>query len=880
MGDSPVFDTLKNVAGYGVGTLAALTTIKSGGLGNYLMNRQRMLQDPNFRASLEGSPFAAGVFGVSGSRGAAPALPQLPAPGGVAPPSDALGPPAAGQPAAAAGPWAGGYVYPGVGGAGPPAPGVQPQLPTPTAQNVPGYEPGTPRMWHPYLSPYAPKTALEEQGLATTEIGVTSPDPTQRAQFKMAGGIPLNAQEQDAAVRAAQRMQALGGPGTVVKLDIPGMTTNVGSPYNFSAVTSEEYPTYASAAAAAAARNANIPAGNPQWQVVPSGRGTFLLSQPATQQQVTPPAQPPNVQQAGAPPATPPATAPRPPATPPARPPTPPPQPGPYAGGYAYPQTPPQQPAPPPAPPPPPPSSPFDRDAIVPHVELESAAPPPAAAPTPAAANVPIYPAPQGFVFHHSGGTTLAGLRATLQDRGLGSEYLMDRDGTIYAYGAPGSPHMQPNDRWGGIAPGLSNRNALGMELVARDNNDVTPAQIASARNFIATNYPNTPVYGHGEVNPGHKQADEGMAPVNAIRSDRAAPVQLAAAAPAEDRTIAFPSAGFVDTGPTAPQLNIPTVPQPPVVQSPTPPPLPPPRPAATGPTVLTGPQNYPPGQQMPMTGETRRTAEGEQTFRAPDASNADVRANLTWNGITNLDTANQQQVWNYWQTQRYLDRQKLTDTAEIQRTQKAMLEGGGPGYLALTTTRDNLNKFLTDFPDAATRSHYLGLLRHGGQELKQVWAADPAVARFNSDLALLGVPVEGGSWIGEKLGLPSGSSLMPSERTALKSVLPSAWQEPATFEQNLQNYRDSIDSSIQLRDFLAGRTVGSTSSKDVDAYLQNMNDERKQRRLDSFQTTQPPSATPPTTTPPSTTPPTTTPPAASPPGAPAWSPTATWTIQ
>jgi len=370
----------------------------------------------------------------------------------------------------------------------------------------------------------------------------------------------------------------------------------------------------------------------------------------------------------------------------------------------------------------------------------------------------------------------------------------------------------------------------------------------------------------------------EGFAAAPRAVAVAAAPVQLAAAAP-QAETVAFPSSAFVDTGPSAPQLNIPTVAQPPVVQPPTPPPLPPPAPARAGPTVLTGPTDYPPGQQMPLTGETRRTAEGEQTFHAPEASNADVRANLSWNGITNLDTANQQQVWNYWQTQRYLDRQKLVDAAEIQRTEKAMLEGGGPGYLALGTTRDNINKFLTDFPDAATRSHYLGLLRHGGQELKQVWNADPMVARFNSDLALLGVPVEGGSWIGEKLGLPSGGSLMPSERTALKSVLPTAWQEPAVFEQNLQNYRDSIDSSIQLRDFLGSRTVGTTSAKDLDAYLQSMNDERRQRRLDSFQTTQPPSAPPPTTPPPttpSTTPPTTAPPQASQP----WAPTATWTIQ
>src|SRR5215475_9299618 len=117
----------------------------------------------------------------------------------------------------------------------------------------------------------------------------------------MAAGIPLNDQEIAAAAQRARVVQALGGQGTVVQLDIPGMKTNVGSPYNFSPVTSEEYPTYGLAAAAAAARNASIPAGNPQWQVVPSGRGTFLLSQPATQAQ-TMPAQPPPPVRAAAPP--------------------------------------------------------------------------------------------------------------------------------------------------------------------------------------------------------------------------------------------------------------------------------------------------------------------------------------------------------------------------------------------------------------------------------------------------------------------------------------------------------------------------------------------------------------------------------------------------
>jgi hypothetical protein len=99
----------------------------------------------------------------------------------------------------------------------------------------------------------------------------------------------------------------------------------------------------------------------------------------------------------------------------------------------------------------------------------------------------------------------------------------MDRDGTIYSFAGPGSSHIEPNDKWHGAAKGLTNKNAVGMEIVAKDDTDVTPAQVAAARRFIDKYYPGTPVYGHGEVNPGHKQADEGMTVVRAIRDSRGA---------------------------------------------------------------------------------------------------------------------------------------------------------------------------------------------------------------------------------------------------------------------------------------------------------------------------------------------------------------------
>src|SRR5215475_11921422 len=894
MGDSPIFNTLQNVAGYGVGTLAALTTIKSGGLGNYIMNRQRMLQDPNFRASLEGSPFTSGFFGVSGSTGAAPALPQLPAAGQpVAQPSDVVGPPAPGQQVA------------------PPAPAAPGQLPAPTAMNVPGYEPGTGRAWHPYLSPYEPKTALEQQGLATTEIGVTSPDPTQRAQFKMAGGIPLNQQEQDAAVGAARRVQALGGPGTVVQLDIPGMKTNVGSPYNFSTVTSEEYPTPQLAAAAAAARNANIPAGNPQWQVVPSGRGTYLLAPPATQAQ-TMPAEPPAPVRAappGAPqPAAPVRAAPPPPAAPapapapaPAAPVPPPPPPAgvtrlaPPPPPPPPPQPPPQPPAPPPtaaAPPPPPPQAPPSppppppaaaapapapappaqyappfvtrppeippyaspvapptaspltpyippgtpkmapsvrvapgsppmggRVGYPPPAFVEGAAPAPEAAPAarpapPAAAGAPtpVYPV-QGFVVHHSGGSSLNALVTTLQQRGLGSQYLMDRDGTIYAFGGAGARQMQPNDKWGGIAPGLSNHNSVGMEVVAKDDKDVTPAQVASARAFIGAYYPNTPVYGHGEVNPGHKQASEGMTIVNAVRDDRATaaaapPVQVASAGPGP--TVAYPSPGFVDTGAPG-EVGYPSPAPGPVDYrgvpfrtavpdlSPTALGLPPPPragvPADIGaPTGTGGPPLFPlvdPKSRLPLSSITEKGSAREQTYAVPSPAAGNVAANMQAAGITDWRLAKPEQIQEFKRLQAADEaRQKVMD-ADIARARGATPAANMAALNVFNDYRQALNTYLNDFPNPEDRAKYMGWLNRGAREVFRLTQTDPQFEKFRRDTDAFQYKD-----FNDKKGV-----LSDDEQKSLGNLLPTGHEANAiSHEERLQGFNDIINARLGMR--------------------------------------------------------------------------------
>jgi hypothetical protein len=94
----------------------------------------------------------------------------------------------------------------------------------------------------------------------------------------------------------------------------------------------------------------------------------------------------------------------------------------------------------------------------------------------------------------------------------------MDREGNIQHIGGPGSAHMMPG--WGKGA-GLSNRNTVGMEVIAKNDADVAPAQIASAKAFMEKYYPKTPVFGHGEVNPGHKEATEGLTITNAIRQQQ-----------------------------------------------------------------------------------------------------------------------------------------------------------------------------------------------------------------------------------------------------------------------------------------------------------------------------------------------------------------------
>ena len=129
----------------------------------------------------------------------------------------------------------------------------------------------------------------------------------------------------------------------------------------------------------------------------------------------------------------------------------------------------------------------------------------------------------QGFIWHHTGGgSNVQSIVNTLNQRNLGTQYIMDRDGSVYRFLPSGTQgaHILPS-----TINDLSNANTEGMEVIAQNDKDITPQQVASARRFAAwysAQHPGVQYFGHGEVNPGHKEATEGATITNAIRQDQA----------------------------------------------------------------------------------------------------------------------------------------------------------------------------------------------------------------------------------------------------------------------------------------------------------------------------------------------------------------------
>lgn len=130
----------------------------------------------------------------------------------------------------------------------------------------------------------------------------------------------------------------------------------------------------------------------------------------------------------------------------------------------------------------------------------------------------------KGLTLHHTGGRgTPNDVINTLNQRGFGAQFIMDRDGSIYQTVPDGAQvsHMKNAEN----GSGLNNSNALGIEMIARDNADLTDAQKQAGVKWIEqmkAKYPGIGdnVFGHGELNS-HKREDEGMGVVSLYRQQQ-----------------------------------------------------------------------------------------------------------------------------------------------------------------------------------------------------------------------------------------------------------------------------------------------------------------------------------------------------------------------
>lgn len=142
----------------------------------------------------------------------------------------------------------------------------------------------------------------------------------------------------------------------------------------------------------------------------------------------------------------------------------------------------------------------------------------------------------QGLIVHHTaGGGSPASVAQGMNATHIGTQYLMDRNGTIYKLTPDGTRTNQIKPSWNPAIPWANNGTTEGIELIARNDGDVTQAQVQSLTSFAfwhAQKYgydPTTHVVGHGLVNgsaglngatrPDGREDTEGMTAVNAFES-------------------------------------------------------------------------------------------------------------------------------------------------------------------------------------------------------------------------------------------------------------------------------------------------------------------------------------------------------------------------
>ena len=175
------------------------------------------------------------------------------------------------------------------------------------------------------------------------------------------------------------------------------------------------------------------------------------------------------------------------------------------------------------------------------------------------------------FIIHHVGGEgTAHQVVRTLNTRKnkagqtikLGVQWVVDDDGTIYKTLPSGSrgAHIGSSDdyRRRGAPPGISNSNAQGVEVVGKDDPHIRDhgktngdAQAIAVLKIIKhLGYTKDQIFGHGEVNPGHKAADEGATIKKYVMDHWDDPIDLSVFSKETTADIARPSSNTANGNP------------------------------------------------------------------------------------------------------------------------------------------------------------------------------------------------------------------------------------------------------------------------------------------------------------------------------------------
>ena len=779
--DSPTGTTVENVAGRGVGMLAGLASLRGGGLLNYMMQRERVMNDPGFRAGLAGSPFASGFFGVGGGMTGQPG--GMPPTAAVAQPEDFVG------------------------------------SPVPMAVAAPGYMPGTPRAWMPNLPPLAPEQALQEQARVSMMQGTQAGSALARGQAKLAAGIMPTQEEMGAVTGAANELVRTSGPGTTVSLDVPGMKVNIGSPYNLQPVSTDEYQTYGEAVAAAHARGSD-------WTVTQTNRGTWKPTQitppitPAAPQPINPNAPTPPQQINPNAPATQP---PRPPLAATAAPPL-------FAGAVATSG----------GPPPTLPTRSNNPGSIKDGPFAKSQ--PGYVGPGQAmgdGGHMAVFDSPASG-FNAMGnlldkpryrGQTVGGAVSTWTAGGHDADFVRREIGLDPTRTMESLSPAEKATLVRGIAHGEGFQGPLGSGAApgARPAAPVVapapaprPAPRPAAAPAVAAAPPPRPAAPTGA--PG-LQLRQPQAPVVAPAPApyMGAPYDPNAPAPgSQPYRVGYPSPAFGGEAPaTAPPLAAvpevaptgePAIPAPPV-------------PAVKAPAQQ-APVSVEPGTaaaaQVPLQRITVQGSGGTSytyDYGAPSEFAEDMRRA----GITSISTATPDQLQKLDQFQQARQQRTEASSADVQRVTRPASPGEAAGTGNLLTMRSKLDKFFEDFPNPADRDNYVGWISRPASEWLSYARDDPRFALFVHDLE----PFQNFEAVKK--------SLTDYEQSDLGGTVPTGHERHATgFEQNLFDFDNALSENIGIRLALQRMPVGQQTAAWVNAQRAAFAKERAARRTDA----------------------------------------------